>query len=104
MKPTSEGGGPKRKTLRSRGAVDKAVVAGVKDRGTNRIVPRVDRGHGRSDATGLCLGHTEPGATVFTDEHNGYRGFGRDFDHEVINHGVGEYVRGVTHTNGMPAR
>ena len=37
---------------------------------------------------------------VYTDEHGGYRGMaGRG--HEVVNHSVGEYVRGMAHTNGI---
>ena len=36
---------------------------------------------------------------VYTDDHAGYRGIPRQ--HEAVRHGVGEYVRGQAHTNGM---
>ena len=35
---------------------------------------------------------------VNTDDHAGYRGLP---NHEAVQHGVGEYVRGIVHTNGM---
>ena len=39
-----------------------------------------------------------PGATVFTDTAGSYHGM-TGFDHEEVNHNVGEYVRGMAHTN-----
>ena len=44
----------------------------------------------------------EPGTTVYTDEHAAYTGitwFG--IDHAAVKHGVGEYVNGQAHTNGI---
>ena len=38
-------------------------------------------------------------ATVYTDEAAAYRRLNRP--HESVAHGVGEYVRGQAHTNGM---
>ncbi len=35
---------------------------------------------------------------IFTDEHGAYRGLPR---HEAVNHSVGEYVRGMAHTQGI---
>ena len=61
--------------------------------GTARIIEHM--------TPGARSGSREPGATVYTDEHRGYRGLGRDFDHESVNHSVGEYVDGLAHTNGM---
>ena len=42
----------------------------------------------------------EPGATLYTDEHDFYTGMS-EYDHEAVNHSVGEYVRDMAHTNGM---
>ena len=61
----------KRKALTGRGGVGKSIVAGTKD----------------------------GAATVYTDEHGSYQGM--PFDHETVNHGVGEYVRQQAHINGM---
>ena len=37
-------------------------------------------------------------ATVFTDDHAAYRGLR---NHAVVKHSVGEFVRGMAHTNGV---
>jgi transposase-like protein len=42
-----------------------------------------------------------PQATVSTDEHSGYRHLGRTFDHGVVRHSTGEYVKGPHHTNSI---
>lgn len=39
------------------------------------------------------------GTAVMTDDAGQYRLVGRDFPHESVNHGIGEYVRGGVHTN-----
>tara|TARA_R110000787_G_scaffold26344_4_gene73695 strand:+ start:176 stop:1111 length:936 start_codon:yes stop_codon:yes gene_type:complete len=36
---------------------------------------------------------------LMTDDAGQYRHMNRDFDHEVVNHSAGEYVRGEAHTN-----
>lgn len=36
---------------------------------------------------------------LITDDAGQYRHMNRDFAHEVVNHGIGEYVRGLAHTN-----
>jgi len=36
---------------------------------------------------------------LVTDDAGQYRHMNRDFVHEVVNHGIGEYVRGPAHTN-----
>ena len=40
-----------------------------------------------------------PEATVYTDGEPAYAGISRQ--HEAVKHSVGEYVRGMAHTNGM---
>ncbi|WP_420966851.1 IS1595 family transposase [Bradyrhizobium sp. B120] len=37
--------------------------------------------------------------TLMTDDAGQYRQTHKDFTHEVVNHGIGEYVRGDAHTN-----
>ena len=42
------------------------------------------------------------GSTVHTDELKSYSGLSKPgFEHETVNHGAGEYVRGVSHVNGI---
>ena len=94
-----------RKALREagvgRGPVDKMAVVGVKDRETNEVRAEVVRRVDGSTLQGFVREHTEPGATVYTDEAAAYKGLARDFDHEAVNHSASQYVRGQAHTNGM---
>jgi len=45
--------------------------------------------------------NVEQGATVYTDMFRGYAGLSYNYEHETINHTVGQYVRGQAHTNGI---
>ena len=91
----------KRKALTGRGAVGKTAIVGAKDRETNRIaakpIPATDAPH----VAGFVAEHTEPGATVYTDEAAAYNALKPWYAHEAVNHSFGEYVRGQVHTNGM---
>lgn len=47
-----------------------------------------------------------PGATVYTDDAAAYGALPtvlNQYQHDVIRHGAGEYVRGNVHTNGIEA-
>ena len=87
------------KKLRAgRGTVGKVPVIGMRDRPTQRLVahPIVDTTRGTFHL--FVSTHITPGATVYSDEHASYTGLP---DHEAVNHGRGEYVRGACHTNGI---
>ena len=84
-----------------RGPIDKVPVVGVKDRETNEVRAEVIQRVNGETLQGFVREHTEPGATVYTDEAAAYKGLARDFDHTAVNHTVSEYVRGQAHTNGM---
>ena len=90
----------KRASLEGRGAVGKVAVAGAKDRATKRVsaatVPATDG----PTLQGFVRARAEAGAKVYTGDARAYRGM-PDFDHEAVQHSVGEYVRGMAHTNGM---
>ena len=46
--------------------------------------------------------HVEVGSTLHTDESGTYSGIHfSGYDHDTVNHGAGEYVRGETTTNGI---
>ena len=82
-----------------RGMVGKTAVLGVKDRATNTVRVAV-----ASDTTGPTLrgfvtSNATPEAMVYTDGEAAYKGLPRH--HESVKHSVGEYVRGMAHTNGM---
>ena len=90
----------KRKKLTGRGAVGKTAVVGVKDRDSGEVRAEVVRNTDGQALKGFVREHVEPGATVYTDEAKAYKGM-PEFDHEAVNHSVGEYVDGMAHTNGI---
>ena len=90
----------KHEGLTGRGAVGKIAIAGAKDRATKRVsasvVPATD---GRT-LQGFVRKRAELRAKVYTDDTRAYRGMA-GFDHEAVNHSVGEYVRAQAPTNGI---
>ena len=90
----------KRREVRGRGPAGKAMVIGAKDRATNTVTAKAIERKDRETMQGFVACHAAPGAKVFTDTAGGYHGM-TGFDHEQVNHNVGEYVRGMAHTNGI---
>ena len=90
----------KRRQLEGRGAVGKTAVVGVKDRATNEVRAEVVDSTDGEALKGFVREHVEPGAVLYTDEAAAYKGM-PEFDHEAVNHSVGEYVDGMAHTNGI---
>ena len=88
------------KKLRAgRGAVGKATVAGVKDRATKRVSAKVVEGTDAKTLQGFVKARAAKGATVYTDEHEAYRGL--PFEHKTVKHSIGEYVNEAASTNGI---
>ena len=81
-----------------RGAVGKVAVAGVKDRATGRVSAGVVEAVDGATLKLFVLSRIAQEADVFTDEHGAYHGLP---NHETVAHGLGEYVRGQAHTNGI---
>ena len=90
----------KRKKLKGRGAAGKTAVVGVKDRITNRVHAQVTSSTDATTLQSFIHDHVREGSAVYTDEHGGYRNL-KGFKHEAVNHSIGEYVRGMAHTNGI---
>ncbi|MBX3283962.1 MAG: IS1595 family transposase [Actinobacteria bacterium] len=89
----------KNKRPKGTGFVGKTIVAGALNRGgevTARVVPNTKT----TTLTGHVEDVVEPGATVYTDAHSGYRTLARDYEHATIDHAT-HYVDGQVHTNGM---
>ena len=90
-----------RKRLRAgRGAVGKTAVAGAKDRATGTVSASVVTDTSRATLQPFVVERTQPGATVYTDEHGAYRGL-PGVKHQTVKHSVCEYVDGQAHTNGL---
>ncbi len=89
----------KRKAITRQGTYGKTAVVGVKDRATNTVravpVPETTL----KTVQDYVAPHIAPGAALYTDSFSVYRDF--PFSHEIVRHGVGEYVRGNVHTNGI---
>ena len=81
-----------------RGPVGKMAVVGAKDRDSNRVAARVIKRTDRATLQGFVDRHADPDAMVYTDGATAYKGRER---HEAVKHSVGEYVRGMAHTNGV---
>ena len=79
--------------------VGKTPVLSVKDRKTGDVRVVVPPNTTGKTLRGFVTGNAQPQATVYTDGEAAYRGLPRQ--HEVVKHSVGEYVRGMAHTNGM---
>ena len=82
-----------------RGPVGKTAVVGMKDRATKRIAARVIEHTDKPTLQGFVHEHAAPGAQVYTDGTSPYQGMDRR--HENVSHSVGEYVKGLAHTNGI---
>ena len=82
-----------------RGGIGKSIVAGARDRATNRIRASVVPGTDARTLQGFVTSRTAEDAKVYTDQGAGYQGM--PFDHETVNHSVNEFVRDQAHTNGI---
>jgi transposase-like protein len=90
----------KRTMEKHRGAAGKAIVLGLRERdGRTKATPVPDTSrHTLSHAVHETV---EIGSIIHTDEHPSYTGLGKDYRHETINHGAGEYVRDGVTTNSI---
>lgn len=83
------------------GAVGKTAVVGANSRRGGKVVAQVADPTLKESLQGFVQENVKEGEDVFTDEHSSYKGLNGDFRHECVKHGVGEYVRGPVHTNGV---
>lgn len=84
-----------------RGAVGKVAVVGIRDqRGQVRAMPV--KHTNATTLVGFIKDNAPEGATAVTDEFKAYRSLSRHgFDHKMVRHSAGEYVRNMAHTNGI---
>jgi transposase-like protein len=95
-----EGNKHKGKRSAKGGMSGKTVVMGLLERGGELRAGTVD--NQRLDTLEPIINaHVEEGATVYTDAHPSYRDLKRGYDHHVVRHNAGEYVRGDVHTNSI---
>ena len=84
------------------GVGDKTPVIAVKSRATKKVKARVTKPVSSVTLHRIIEETAERGSIIYTDQHGGYMGLkDKGFKHESVNHGVGEYIRGKAHTNGI---
>jgi len=86
------------KNSQGRSYKDKTPVIGMLERGGRLVAKKID------DVTAPTLTLEvmkviKPEANIHTDEWQGYRYVGNNYNHSIVKHGCGEYVSGNTHTN-----
>ena len=92
-----------KKRKAGRGMAGKTPVIGARERGGKVVAKPLEATDGRS-LIEFVESHTEPGATVYTDDAAAYTGLPNilnQYQHESVKHSVGEYARGAVHTNGI---
>ena len=89
-----------KKRRAGRGVVGKAPVVGAKDRDTNKVQALAVHNANAKTLHGFVRDHAKPGSIVYTDGGQAYAGMPK-VHHLAVQHSVGEYVRGMAHTNGI---
>ena len=82
-----------------RGPVGKKPVAGLRSR-TGKVKAKPVAVVNQEELHRFIHANVVPGSMLYTDEARAYDGLAY-YQKESINHGVGEYVRGQAHTNGI---
>ena len=82
-----------------RGTVGKIAVVGAKER-NGRVKAQPVDSVDKATLQGFVVDSVALGSMVYTDDAHAYRDL-PDLGHEAVKHSVGEYVKGMAHTNGM---
>ena len=88
-----------KKLNNGRGAVGKFIVVGMKQRNGTAIVKKAFDTTAKT-LKGFIHQNVIHGANVYTDNFKAYCGL-NGYNHNTVNHSVGEYVRQQVHTNGI---
>ncbi len=81
-----------------RGPSGKIAVVGIKDRQTNQVAASVAKATDKGTLHSIIHDQIESGAKIYTDDHRSYEGL---LNRQSVKHSVGEYVKGMAHTNGV---
>lgn len=93
--------GGKRKGKRGRGAAGKTVVFGKLERSSKKVATAVVPNVKAATLLPHFTDNVAKGTKLITDELKSYRKIARieGMEHDTVNHGQGQYVKGSTHTN-----
>ncbi|MDE0171560.1 MAG: transposase [bacterium] len=73
-------------------------MVGMRDRATGKAIAKAVPNARADTLQGFVEQHRAPNAPLYTDGSGAYDGLS---NREAVHHSVGEYVRGMVHTNGM---
>ncbi len=90
----------KKKLRVGHGPAGKMPVIGMRERKSGRIIARPIAGTDSAHLKGAIRSVVKPKSTIYTDGHKSYRGMS-EYKYKIVEHSVGEYVRGMAHTNGI---
>jgi hypothetical protein len=92
----------KRKKLKAgRGPVGNTPVLGMRERGGRTVAVPIERTD-KETVQAKIRQHVETGSTLHTDEAGADVGLaGLFFDHDTVNHSIGEFARNGVTTNGI---
>ena len=84
------------------GVQDKTPVVAVRERESGRIKAKATKPVSSATLQRMVQEAAPEGSSVYTDKHPGYIGLKKkNYRHEAVNHGVGEYIKGQAHTSGV---
>ena len=80
------------------GGKGKEIAFALVERG-GRVRSQIVREVAARTLRPIIVAQLDAKTSLMTDDAGQYRHMHKDFRHEVVNHGIGEYVRGEAHTN-----
>lgn len=88
------------RNIKGRGPGGKTAVVGAVSRdGHAKAQPVASVDSGSLQA--FVRSNVAAGSVLMTDGNPGYNALSGEYEHHVVQHSVGEYVRGMAHTNGV---
>lgn len=90
-----------KKKLHGNWRAGKTTVMGARERGSGTVIAKVVDRTDIPTMTRFVRETVEVASEVYTDEHRGYGGLWRFYNHGSVAHYVGQYVDGDVHTNGI---
>ena len=86
--------------IKGRGPSGKAAVVGAKSR-TGKVKAQPVATADSRTLQAFVRSNVATGSVLMTDGNPAYDALSGDYEHHVVQHSVGEYVRGMAHTNGV---
>lgn len=83
-----------------RSTKEKTPVFGLLQR-NGKIISMPVKNTGKKELQGIIDETVRKGSKIFTDEHIGYEGLNKNYNHRKIFHSLGEHSVGVIHTNSI---